>query len=144
MSEEQDIFSAENKSKPNFVKLDTVGQTWKGVYVSKNIQPNALETDGSLQTVYTLVEDSGELLFVGGRTAVITNGKKNKIIAGLEAAKFGEYVGLKYEVQNPGKGGKQGAKILGCYRNGTIKKDVLDAYIGKDIMMTTDDSPFGE
>ena len=137
---EDDLFAAENKTKSNFWALDTVGETKTGVYVEKAIGPNRLNP-GTLQTVYTLVQDDGTLIYVGGRTPVKTNGQENKILQGLEAAKLGEYVGLKYESQLEGKGGKQGAKIIGVYNKHLMKKDVLDLYLGVGAA-AADDSPF--
>ena len=124
-----DLFDKGNKqSNSNFVDWKEIGQRVVGTLVGREIRPNRLQP-GTYQEVYTLVQDDGDVCQIAGRMTVENEGKKVKIIGGLHNLKMGAYVGVEYagdkDVNQP-----QPAKILEVYHNGTMKKDVLEKYMG--------------
>jgi len=121
---EKDMFSKENEVKMNFWGLKTIGDTVKGVLVDKKVVQNSLKNPPVQQTIYTLIQDDGTPVFIGGR------GNQNpQVIAGLEQCKMGQYVGLKYEGDREStKPGMQPAKIVRVYTNGKMDEAVLTNY----------------
>ena len=125
---EDTLFSPENKAKSNFISWKEVGQVLKGTYVEKKIQPNTLKL-GTRQTVYTIVDDEGVVFFVSGR-----GNQDPQVLQGLESAKFGQYVGIRYEGDiAPTKPGMNAAKKIVVYTPaGNMKMDVLAKFRGED------------
>jgi hypothetical protein len=120
----EDLFKQENAVKGNWFQLNEVGHSVKGVLVDKKIVPNTLKNPVVNQTVYTIMQDDGTTVFVGGR------GNSNpQVIAGLEQCKMGQYVGVKYEGEreNP-KPGQKPAKIVRVYTNSKFMPEVLENY----------------
>jgi len=132
----EDLFSPENKAKSNFVSWKTVGQSISGVYVEKKIRPNLLKP-GTEQTIYTIVQDDGTVVYVSGRQG------DPAILSGLETAKFGQVVGIRYEGdQPPKKAGMNPAKIIVVYAPpGKTKPEVLAAFRGEDATVDEPEVP---
>ena len=129
MAEQNDLFDGKNKqSNSNFVEWTKIGQRVVGTLVGRDIRPNRLQP-GTYQEVYTLVTDEGDVTQVAGRMTVEKEGKKVKILGGLHKLALAAYVGVEYaadkDVNQP-----QPVKILEVYHNGTMKKDVLENYLG--------------
>ena len=125
---EQDIFDEENQVKLNFWKLETVGDSIKGVLVDKRVVTNMLKQPQVKQTIYTIMQDDETPIMVGGR------GQGDpQVIAGLEQCKLGQYVGVKYlEERESTKPGMNAAKIIRVYTNGKMEQKVLDKHRGVD------------
>jgi hypothetical protein len=121
-----DLFSKSNEVQANFWKLTTVGDSIKGVLVDKKISQNTLKNPPVGQTIYTLMQDDGLPIYIGGR------GNQNpQVIAGLEQCKLGQYVGIKFEEEREStKPGLQAAKILRVYTAGKMMPEVLDKFRG--------------
>src|SRR3990167_4577271 len=77
------------EEKANFFKLNKVGAMVEGVYVNRQVNDNRLKA-GSKQVIYTLVQDNGEEVYIGGRSG------NPQIISGLERAAFGERVRVRF------------------------------------------------
>jgi len=117
---------SEAKSAPrNFAKFINVGDKVVGVYVDKRIVDNKMKA-GFKQTIYTLVQDNGEEIFVAA------NGMLNpQILPGLENLEMGlmvkvELVELREPKDKKFKANK--AKILKAFTNGTKKEETLNEY----------------
>ena len=124
----QDLFKEENLVKSNFVRWEKIGQTVQGVYVEKKIMNNVLRP-GTRQTIYILIQDDGSQINISGR-----GNQDPTIIPGLEAARFGEFLGLKFEgLKESSKPGMQPAKIIKVYNAHEVKEDVLNKYRGVDM-----------
>jgi hypothetical protein len=131
----EDLFDKKNEVQANFWKLDKVGSKVSGVLVDKKIVKNTLRQPEVRQTIYTLIQDDGTPIFIGGR-----GNQDPQIIAGLEQCKLGQYVGLKYESDRAAtKPGMNAAKIVRVYTNGTMKPEVLEKFNG---ISPTDQVPF--
>lgn len=119
-----DLFNKDNEVKANFWKLETVGDSVTGTLVDKKIIDNTLKQPAVKQTIYTLIQDDGTSIFIGGR------GNQNpQVIAGLEQCKLGQYVGLKYEGDREAtKAGMHASKIVRVYTNGKMDEAVLTSY----------------
>ena len=132
----EDLFSPENKAKSNFVKWTTIGQSVSGTYVEKKIRPNLLKP-GTEQTVYTIVQDDGVVIFVSGRQG------DPAVLSGLENAKFGQYVGIRYEGDKPAsKPGMNAAKMIVVYAPvGQNKPEVLAAFRGEGLTVEEPEVP---
>jgi len=132
----EDLFSEENELKPEFWKLDKVGDSTKGVLVDKKIVINQLKDPKVRQTIYTLIRDDGSPIFIGGR-----GNQDPQVISGLEQAKMGQYVGIKYTGNVKTKSGMHDAKIVKTFTNNEMKEDVLNEYRGID---NSEDTPSAE
>src|SRR3990167_10547182 len=87
------------KVKSNFMKFDKVGDSCVGTLVSKKLVDSTLPgKEGVKQTIYTLVQDDGTEIMVGGR------GQSNpQVMPQLESCKPGTYVKVVYEEEKPAK-----------------------------------------
>jgi hypothetical protein len=118
------LFDKSNEVKANFWSLKTIGDTVKGVLVDKKVVLNSLKQPAVKQTIYTLIQDDGTPIFIGGR-----GNQDPQVIAGLEQCKMGQYVGLKYEGDRESqKPGMQPAKIVRVYTNGKMEEEILATY----------------
>ena len=125
-----DLFSQDNEVKPNFQKWTKVGDAVKGVLVEKVVRDNQLKP-GTKQTIYTLVQDDGSTVYVGGR-----QGSPVAVIGGLESCKLGQEVGVRYEGDKPSiKPGMNASKIIKVYTIGTMKPEVLADFKGDPLGM---------
>lgn len=121
-----ELFTEDNELKPEFFKLDKIGKEVQGVLVEKKIVTNSLKTPSVRQTIYTLMRDDKTLIYIGGR-----GNQDPQVITGLEQAKLGEYVGLKYtEDIKSTKAGYNDTKILKVYSNQKMCQYVLDEHRG--------------
>jgi len=126
MNKEQSIFSEDNEVKPNYWKLTTVGDSISGILVEKGLSRNTLKTPECGQKIYSILQDDGTVVMVGGR-----GNKDPQVIVGLESAQLGQMVGIKYVEEKPAtKAGMHDAKILKVYTNGKIDEDKLHKFQG--------------
>lgn len=124
MSEEKQNEWAEAKAPPrNFMKWSKVGDCTIGTFVDKRIVDNKLR-QGFKQTIYTLIQDNGEEIFVGA------NGSLNpQIFPGMEALEFGSMVKLAFvEERKPKAGTGFPAKIIKAFTNGKKNEEALQTY----------------
>lgn len=122
----EDIFSADHEVKPNFQKWANVGDSCQGVYVDRRVQDSTL-TEGQ-QAIYTLMQEDGSLLMVGGRA-----GKPVKVIGSLETCKLGQFVGIRYEANIPSKkAGFNATKVIKVYAC-KMMPEKLAEYRGVDV-----------
>lgn len=114
--------------KPQYFKLEKIGDFCTGVFVKKETRPNSLKP-GATQVVYTLIEASvngrpveGGLLYILGRTG------EPAIVKGLELVPLGTAVKLEYTGDGKAQPGKHPPKFLKVYR-GAAKPEVLKKYL---------------
>lgn len=115
--------------RPNFFKLTKIGDTCEGVYVDRKVVDNKLKA-GHKQALYTLLQDSGEVIFIGGRSG------NPAILQGLEQAAFGERVRITFAEIKPSKrAGMNDTKIVKVFRTQDRKifTETLDKYRKKDV-----------
>lgn len=137
-AKKENIFSEENVKTANFWKLETPGDRIQGVYVEKKTIPNTLKP-GTDQTIYTIMQDNGETIFVSGRYGANAERKQPAIIPGLESSKFGQVVGLEYtgESAREPKPGFRPAKIIKVYAPaGMMNEEALKQFHGNDPFVT--------
>mgnify|MGYP003131673395 CR=1 FL=1 len=116
-----ELFSDENVITQSWAKWDKVGKTYQGTYVAKERKINNLKGDGSMQTIYTLIQDNGDILKVGG--------PGGRDLGQFAAIKPGTYVGVKYVKDIPAKkAGYNPSKQVTVFSQGEIKQDILDKY----------------
>ena len=133
-----DLFTEENKSTSNYFKFEKVGDAVTGVYVDKRTITNDMSETPKKQYVYTLIEDgTGQPIDVYGK------GKEPQCFPGLEAAKFGQVVGLKFdgELEAKTKGYKP-TKLINVYTKGEMKPEVLKKYQEGKAGISPDDIAF--
>jgi len=124
MAKEQNIFDEENVVTQNWAKWDEVGKTYTGVYVDKEQRPNTLKGDGSMQTIYTLIQEDGSPLKLGG--------PGGRDLGQFNAIKFGTFVGVKFVAEiPPKKAGYNPSKQITVFSQGEMKLEVLDEYKGE-------------
>lgn len=130
-----DLFAKDNEVQANYWKLTNIGDSIQGTLVEKKITVNNLRVPACKQTIYTIIQDDETPIKVGGR-----GNQDPQVIAGLEACKMGQYVGVKYvEDRESAKPGMNAAKIIRVYTNGKMNQDVLNKYNGVSANM---ESPF--
>jgi len=130
----KDLFGDENELKPVSAKFDKVGDSYTGVYVDKRVIDDKMkDTPGAKVTIYNLLTDDGQVITVWGKFG------NPRVLPGLEQARFGQYVGVKFVKEIPSSGrGKQPAKVLKVYSQGEMKMDMLEAYRAGKIGMIAD------
>ena len=130
LTSDKDLFTDDNQVKANFWKLDKPGSSIKGVYVEKHLSINRLKQPNCKQQVYTIMQDDGIPIMISGR-----GNNDPQVLAGLEACKLGQYVGIKYvEDRASTTPGMHDAKIIRVYTNGQMRQDVLDKFNGVEAM----------
>lgn len=121
-----DLFDESNAYKPKDAKWEKPGQSYRGVLVEKRVAPGGglSEVKGVKEKmVYSLLQDDGEIVRVWGRSGV-----PRQVIPGLERAKLGQEVGLRYEKDLPSaQKGYHPTKVIRVYL-GQMRPEALDAY----------------
>lgn len=140
MPKKPELFSDENEVKPVSAKFEKVGDAYTGVYVDKRIIDDKMkDVPGAKVTIYNLLTDSGEVVTIWGKFG------NPRVLPGLEQAKFGQYVGVKFVKEIPStKKGKQNAKVLKVYSQGEMRMDMLEAYRAGKLGMDGDLAPMNE
>lgn len=117
-----ELFSDENIVKPNFWKLEHIGDRISGVFVDKQVRDNTLKDPPVKQVIYSILQNDGTIIYVGGRSG------NPQVVSGLEQCKLGQEVGLEYEKDlPPQKKGMQPAKILKVFK-GPMKPEALQGF----------------
>lgn len=119
--------------KSNWKKWEKVGDFAEGVLVKVTEGKSRLKTPPMPQKNYTLMQDDGETINIGGRT-----GDKVLVINGLENIKIGQKVKVVFDKELEAKPGKNPAKIIKVYEESgkKIHKDVVDAFLGTTMVET--------
>lgn len=117
----QDLFDDKNVVKANWAKFEKVGDSYTGVYVKKEQKVNTLKGDGSMQTIYTLVQEDGSELKVGG--------PGGRDLGQFNNLKFGAFVGVKYVADIPAKkAGYRPSKQVTVFSGGEMRPEVYEAW----------------
>jgi len=125
------LYDDDNIVKSNWAKWDKVGNTYEGVYVAREQRENTLKGDGSMQTIYTLVQEDESTIKVGG--------PGGRDLSQLHELPFGAYVGIKYmadiEPKKPGYNPSKSVCVF-CEKDDTgkptdMRLDVYKSFKGE-------------
>ena len=133
-----DLFQEENKSTSSYFKFEKVGDAITGVYVDKRVITNTMGDQPKKQYVYTLIEDgTGQPIDVYGK------GKEPQCFPGMEAAKLGQVVGIKFDEElEPKVKGHNPTKVINVYTKCEMKPEVLTKYQEGKAGISEDGAPF--
>jgi len=114
-----DIFNDDNKITGNWFKFEAVGDSVSGTFIGKRQVQNQLS--GSMQWIYELKTEDGEVWNVGGKAAVDTQ---------MRHVKLGQIIGFKFvEERASKKAGMNAAKIIQVFAN---KENVDQEWLDSD------------
>lgn len=129
----------------NFVEVQSNWQKWEkqgdsveGVLVNIDVVQDNID-ESKMQKVYTLIQDDGNEILIGGRSPLHRNGEEVKVIFGLERVRIGQRVKLEYTHDlEPTKKGNNPAKIIKVYEEASKEQynDVVLKYQGKEFIDT--------
>jgi len=113
----------------NWFKLTAEpGAKCAGVYVGKKTIDNTMKQPACKQNIYTLLQDDGTTINVGGR-----GGQDPQVLAGLENCKLGQKVIVEHtENIPPKKAGYQAVKVVKVFKEtgGKIHQEALNDHNG--------------
>lgn len=115
------LFDEANQAKPNFFKAENIGDSVQGVYVDRKIGDNRFKP-GEKQVIYTLVQEDGTPVFISGRRG------NPAILPGMEVAKFGEIVGIRYDREIENTKGGFNAKAINVYTQHEMDEETLKTW----------------
>jgi hypothetical protein len=82
---EINYFDDKFKAQSAFIKWDVVGKSVAGTLVDKNQKPDAMKA-GEMQWVYTIKQDDGSVILVGGKPAIDMQMSNNGVLKGQKIA----------------------------------------------------------
>lgn len=126
-----DLFNEGNVIRSNIKQWKEIGDFVAGVYVDRQIRIGSKIDPNKISAVYTLMQDDGTPILVYGRMKIkLRQDGEEKIvavIAGLENAKLGQYVGVKYMGDKPTEKGNP-IKLITAFSKGDLHPEVLAKY----------------
>jgi hypothetical protein len=114
-------------------KDSKVGDFVEGVLVKTDIGKNTLKTPPMPQKNYTLIQEDGTSIILGGRV-----GDTTLVIPGMENIKIGQKVKVVFDHEGKIVPGKNPAKVLKVYEESgkIIHKDIVDNFLGTNMVET--------
>jgi hypothetical protein len=135
---EINYFDDSFKAQSSFIKWDVAGKSVAGTLVAKNQKPSSLNA-GEMQWIYTVKQDDGSVILVGGKPIIDQQIENNGVV-------IGQKIALKYVGDKPSKRpGLNPTKIIQLYTpKDADGKYMMDTeWIANNTVKTSSEQPTG-